>query len=288
MGAYGLWLPLLGVPLLAWGLTSSAAGWIEMWALAVAIFAGLKWGTWWRARASTPTSWKRSLAYLCLWPGMDAPRFLRYDSRVPRPSAGEVLMASGCLALGIVLVWGVARLVPGRFPLLVGWVGLIGLAFVLHFGVFRLISVYWRSVGVDATPLMRAPIAAMSVREFWGKRWNTAFHVLARDLVVGPLRSRIGAGPAILAAFAASGLLHELVISVPARGGFGLPTAYFLLQAFALLIERSSAGKRFRLGSALRGRLFVILMSGVPALALFHPIFIRIVVLPFMRAVGAL
>jgi alginate O-acetyltransferase complex protein AlgI len=162
------------------------------------------------------------------------------------------------------------------------------MAFLLHFGAFRAVSIFWRLVGVDATPLMRAPIAAVSVGEFWGKRWNTAFHVLARDLLVAPLRGTIGIRPATLAAFAASGLVHELVISVPARAGFGLPMAYFVLQGLALVLERSSVGHRLGLGCGMRGRLFVIGITALPAVALFHPFFIERVVLPFMRFLGAL
>jgi hypothetical protein len=52
------------------------------------------------------------------------------------------------------------------------------LVLVLYFGSFHLLSCAWRSAGVDAHPLMNWPLAAESVSEFWGRRWNTAF----RDL----------------------------------------------------------------------------------------------------------
>src|SRR5512145_556341 len=50
--------------------------WLFMWLLAAGIYAACKWLTWY----STPPSrapWYRHLAYLFLWPGMDASAFLR-------------------------------------------------------------------------------------------------------------------------------------------------------------------------------------------------------------------
>ena len=83
-----------------------------------------------------------------------------------------------------------------------------------------------------------------------------------------------------MAAFFISGLIHELVISLPAGAGYGLPTAYFLLQGIGILTERVLP--------RIRGRIFTILITAVPAFWLFHPPFVRIVFLPFMKAIGAL
>lgn len=91
----------------------------------------------------------------------------------------------------------------------------------------------------------------------------------------------------LLLVFLISGTLHELVISVPARGGYGLPTAYFVLQGLALLFERSKRGQNLGLGSGIKGWCFVALVAGVPAFWLFHPIFIHHVILPMLHAIGA-
>jgi alginate O-acetyltransferase complex protein AlgI len=45
-----------------------------------------------------------------------------------------------------------------------------------------------------------------------------------------PVAALVGRSWGIAAAFLASGILHELAISVPARAGFGLPLIYFALQ----------------------------------------------------------
>jgi alginate O-acetyltransferase complex protein AlgI len=91
-----------------------------------------------------------------------------------------------------------------------------------------------------------------------------------------------------LLVFAVSGLIHDLVISLPARAGYGLPTLYFLLQGAGVTVERSRLGRRLGLGQGLRGWLFMAVFLTVPVLGLFHPWFVLRVILPFMQAIHAL
>src|SRR5439155_18422648 len=114
-----------------------------------------------------------------------------------------------------------------------------GVAVMLHFGFFHLPSLAWRAAGRDAKPLMRAPLLTTSLAEFWGSRWNTAFPALAHDLVFSKLARPLGVAWAAFAVFLVSGVVHDLVISLPARGGYGLPTGYFLLQGAAGSFGRS-------------------------------------------------
>jgi hypothetical protein len=88
--------------------------------------------------------------------------------------------------------------------------------------------------------------------------------------------------------FAVSGLIHDLVISLPARGGYGLPTIYFLLQGTGMTIEHSRFGKRLGLGQGVRGWCFMMVFLAAPVFWLFHPWFVLGVILPFMRAIHAL
>ena len=280
------WLPLLGLPLAVLATLHAAEAWVFMWALSASIFAGFKWLTWWRARASR-RGW-RSLAYLLLWPGMDAATFLNPAARPATPAVREWVAAALKTLSGAALFWGLARLAAPSSRLAAGWIGMFGLILLLHFGSFNLASLGWRVIGVQARPIMDAPFRAVSLSELWARRWNLAFHVLARDLVVGVARNRFGAAGATLLAFAASGLLHDLVISVPARGGYGLPTAYFLLQGIGLLLERSALGARLGLRGGLWGRVYVLVVAAAPAFWLFHPPFVLRVIVPFMHALGAL
>ena len=88
--------------------------------------------------------------------------------------------------------------------------------------------------------------------------------------------------------FMVSGLIHDLVISLPAHAGYGLPTAYFVLQGVGMTIEHSSFGKRLGLGHGVRGYFFMALLVAGPAFGLFHPWFAMRVILPFMQAIHAL
>src|SRR5262249_22994346 len=114
-----------------------------------------------------------------------------------------------------------------------------------------------------------------------------AFSDLMHESIFKPLTKSVGPQGALFLVFLISGALHELVISVPARGGYGLPTAYFVLQGVALLFERSKPGRRLGLGSGSKGWWFVALVAGVPAFWLFHPFFIHHVTLPMLHAIGA-
>ncbi|HWA24965.1 MAG TPA: MBOAT family protein, partial [Lacunisphaera sp.] len=188
---------------------------------------------------------------------------------------------------GVVLTWGLALLLAPTHPFLAGWVGMVGLIFVLHFGAFHLLSLAWRRLGVRAEPLMRAPVLATSLAEFWGRRWNAAFHELVHRYTFRPLVRAWGTRGATLLVFLVSGLIHELVISVPARGGFGGPTAYFLVNGAGLLLEHSRTGRRWGLGAGWRGRAFALVTVAAPVGLLCHPPFVHHVILPFLHAIGA-
>jgi hypothetical protein len=264
-----------------------ALGWLVMWLLAMTIFAGCKWLTWRRVSlAGVP--WHLQAAYLFTWPGMDAAGFIPWKKQAELPSLREWLFAVGKTFLGGALFWLGARHVPEHAILLRGWTGLVGLAFLLHFGTFHILSCFWRSLGRNARPLMNWPVLATSVSDFWGRRWNTAFRDVTHRFLFQPLTRVRGPRAAIVLGFAMSGLVHDLVISVPAGGGYGLPTLYFLIQGFALLGERSRAGRALGLGQGWRGWLFTMVMAAGPAYGLFHPVFVRNIVVPFMKATGAL
>jgi alginate O-acetyltransferase complex protein AlgI len=284
---------------LGWGAGIAAAGgaawltrnhppWAMMWAIAGTEFLALKLAT--LHGTATKDAPGRTLAYVCGWPGMNARAFLRETKTAiaPTPTWGEFSFASAKLALGLGLAtW--TTLYVGEIPeAAAGWAGMLGIIFSLHFGLLHLVSWGWRRAGVDAPPIMRAPIAATSLAEFWGERWNIAFADGARRFIMRPLARRWGAGRAGLAVFLISGLLHETVVSLPARGGWGGPTLYFLLHAAGLAFEKSALGIRLGLGRGVRGWLWTLLVALAPLPLLFHAPFVHHVIVPLYRSLAAL
>ena len=263
------WPPVVLLPpaVFAHGLYWQWPAWLTMWAVAAAIFAGCKWLTWRRSPRSAPL-WVH-LAYLIGWPGLDALGFLG-SKPVKRPTLREWVLAAGKLVIGIVFLGGAAF--SRDVPLLRGWVGMVGLVFVLHFGSFHLLSCLWRTLGRDAKPLMNWPILSSSLSDFWGRRWNTAFRDLTHRFLFAPLSKRLGPRWAVGVGFLFSGLIHDVVISIPAGGGYGLPTLYFLIQGGGLLLEKKVGSSRWLTA--------LVLLS--PAFGLFHPPFVLKVVVPML------
>jgi len=286
---YHGWAPLLFLPAAVFLLVPADwPRWAFMWLVAFAIYVGCKWLTWRRTPAPDAPLWRHA-AYLLAWPGLDANAFLNGDrDQAKPPNADEWLFAIAKTAFGIGVLYAVTPLLPADKPYLVGWVGMVGLIFTMHFGAFHLLACAWRTLGVPAKPLMHWPIAATSVSDFWGRRWNTAFRDLTHRFLFRPIAARVGPRSAGFAGFALSGLIHDLVISVPAGGGDGGPTAFFTIQGLALLAERTQASKRLGLGSSWGARLFTALVLIGPAPLLFHPPFVERVIVPFLAIVGAI
>ena len=282
------WVPLLLLLFAVFGARGSLPNWVFMWLFVTTMFVGCKWLTWRRAVVNNhrvPVT--RSLGYLFAWPGMDANSFLTAHNH-QKPRVDEWLLATGRFLAGIVLVWLAAKQSLTAPSVLTAWIGMLGLILILHFGLFHLAALAWQHAGIPAKPLMRSPLTATSLADFWGARWNTAFNKLVNDLAFRPLARRAGIAWATMGVFAISGVVHELAISLPARGGYGLPFGYFILQGFGVLIERSDAGRRLGLGRGLRGWLFMFVSTAAPAYWLFHPTFVRNVILPMLQFIGAL
>ncbi|HLY09323.1 MAG TPA: MBOAT family protein [Planctomycetota bacterium] len=205
----------------------------------------------------------RALGYWALWPGMDSRPFAETV-----PGAGPGLLA-----------WGLVKMAAGA-TLLAVRVGvppvdvlrvLAGIGLLVHLGLCDVLAGFWRMRGVAVGRLFVNPLAASTLGEFWGRRWNLAFHAVAREFVFRPAAQRWGPAAGVLLTFGCSGLLHELLLSVPVGGGYGLPFAYFVLHGLLVLAER-----RWGLG----GRVWTLLWLLAPAPLLFHPWFVRSLIWP--------
>ena len=95
-----------------------------------------------------------------------------------------------------------------------------------------------RLAGVAVPPIQLLPIAARSVGEFWGKRWNRPVSDWLGEYVFAPLRRRRRPVLGLVLAFVASAAMHAWVFY--AGGGWRAALAmalFFVLQAPVLLLE---------------------------------------------------
>lgn len=216
-----------------------------MWLVAFSVFAVCKLAS---LIPATRARCNMTLAYLCLWPGLDAQSFLHSTQVAPTSREEWAFAVLKTICGGLLLT--INNAIPR----------MVGVVFLLHFGLFHLLSLAWRTVGVDAKPLMNWPILATSLADFWGRRWNTAFRDLSYQLVFRPLRRHPRL--ATWTVFLFSGLAHDVVMSLPVGSGYGLPTLYFMIQCAGLFLEKKLP--------ALRGRVFTAAVLLLPLPLLLH------------------
>lgn len=258
--------------------------WVLMWGLALGMFGVAKATTLREVRRQgRRLGAGRTAAYLLLWVGMDVREFWG------RKESGENWLEAaipGLLKLffGAFLLWGVA---PMFKSVAAGWIGMIGIVLVLHFGLFHLLAVFWARRGLAVEPIMNRPLWAQTLAEFWGERWNRAFNQLMYRFIFRPGLRRLGLMGGTMAVFLVSGLIHEAVISFPAGGGYGGPTFYFVAQGVGLQLQRTNLAAHFGFDFGWKARLFTALVLLAPLPLLFHREFIVRVILPFLEVIGA-
>jgi alginate O-acetyltransferase complex protein AlgI len=228
--------------------------------------------------------WPRLLGFLFFWPGMRLRPFLvTAEAPVERKLQPGQLLASGLINLlcGVATLYAANNVPPiANHPLPRAAMALTGLGLVLLFGLFDLLAAFWQWRGVHVEKQWNMPIASRSLAEYWSHRWNRAFHDFAREQIFRPLHGWLGPGQALVLSFLFSGALHDVGISVPARGGYGLPTVYFLIQAIGIWIERRWLVHR---PQAVK-RLWALVVVLGPLGLLFHGPFIRNIILPQLDA----
>lgn len=233
----------------------------------------------------------RWLAFVLLWPGMRPGIFRRMGGPVLRDTAATLMRGIIQFLIGAALialaacVWHLWRseLSEDVARVVATILLLPGISLVMHFGIFNVAAGLWRCAGVDARPLFRTPLAARTLGDFWGRRWNLAFSEMTAIGVYRPLSDWKGKTVGMLGAFACSGALHETAISVPVLWGFGLPTAYFVLHGLLVLLERRLDARG--IGPSKWGWLshvWVLFWIALLAPVLFHVPFLRGCVWPLI------
>ncbi|MDG2391365.1 MAG: MBOAT family protein [Planctomycetaceae bacterium] len=262
--------------------TSSLSPHVKMMVIAVSVFAVLKGKTLCEFLADGHTLSKtHKLLWFVGWPGFDIQGFFIREHEV-QPNRSEWKVGLLNTSAGLILWVAVAPYVQPYYEIVAGWIAMTGIVLTLHFGLLHLCTLFWIAKGRDVTPLMNAPILSESLSEFWGKRWNIAFRDFAYARVFKPISHRWNATTATWASFAFSGLVHELAITVPAGGGYGLPLLYFLLQGSGVGLERRLSRRGWAVRRGLKGWMFAALFLIPAAPLLFPPPFVRNVILPLI------
>ncbi len=253
---------------LAIGTLFDLAGWLWMWLLAIAMWLGFKVMCYRHHGGLAEVH-----PAFFLWPGMDAADFT-YDRRATPHHTTRLGAATGFIIAGIACL---GLLTITDQPYARGRLAIIAMLCLLHFGSFDFMARFWQRLGIPAQPIMRQPWLARGLGDFWGNRWNRGYSDWARVFLFQPLTARWGRTIGMYGGFLASGLAHELAITVPCRAGYGLPTIYFLLQAVGIHIE-----KRLRLRRRhWLSRLWLAAVVLIPApFLLFFPAFLKCVFYP--------
>jgi len=126
------------------------------------------------------------------------------------------------------------------------------------------------ALGADSPPLHRDPIAARSLREFWGERWNLVVNRWLRTHCFLPLARRRRPVLGLCLAFLASAALHAWFIGVALgprmAASMGL---YFLIQGLLLAVEGPLGVARWR---EPLGRAWMLLCTLLPSPLFVEPI----------------
>lgn len=231
-------------------------------------------------------SFKQWLVFAGGWAGMRAQPF---ETLGGPPIAGAwpmIRFGVSRVAFGAILI-GLAHLIVNlqldhQFTYIcVSIILLVGLSLILHFGFLSISAGMYRLQGVNTYLLFRQPATATSLTEFWSKRWNIAFSEMTSVAIFRPLKNKFGAAAALMLAFAFSGLLHELALSLPVNAGYGLPMLYFMLHGVLVLFEKWLTLRRVKfLQHPIWAHVWVFFWLVIPMPLLFHTAFINHVIWP--------
>lgn len=201
---------------------------------------------------------QRYCVFAFLWFGMDPASFRNRRTGLSWKGdvkPGLLLMLVGTLGAWMVWMTECRQIFIMFLPMSLGF----------HFGALRVLKGGLRAVGFPVRTLFPNVLETQGIGDFWSRRWNVGYSQMMQRLVGRPVEALAGANAGVMGIFIASGLLHELAITLPVRSGFGLPTVYFTLHGILTALEK----KRGRPFGKLPALLAVILPLGL----LFPPAF---------------
>lgn len=98
----------------------------------------------------------------------------------------------------------------------------------------------------ELLPFNNYPFLAVSIKEYWGKRYNRIIHTLLKETVYLPAQNVYGLSKrtASLATFAVSGLLHVYVVHFTFQTGYLRAFVWFIAQHYWIyLVEETNEWK---------------------------------------------
>lgn len=218
------------------------------------------------------------LYFWAVWPGFDLESFGRRETANPSTakffSSGLCWLVTGACAFAATAYFWEILPTPLR-----SWIAIFSLLSLIHFGISGILLTFLRMQGRPVEPLFVFPFQSRTLMEFWTRRWNMAFVEMGRRLFQPRLNRFVGRRAAVYGLFIISAVLHELAISYPSRGGYGLPSLYFLVTLVGILIER-----KWRIKSRTWTALWILL----PLPLLFHVPFHNVFISPMMSAANEL
>jgi hypothetical protein len=227
----------------------------------------------------------RFLAY-CVWIGMQPRQFLageRTAANAPIPTVSGFVLN---VITGLVLFWLAPRLLPVGTPWAIRfWIALVGFCFLFLIARFDFWALGFRAMGFAVEKLWDCPIAATTLGDFWGRRWNRIVPGFLREVIFLPVARQAGAKVALVAVFLYSGLYHEGV-SFMARSGYGGPTLYFLLQCLGVAIENTHPARRLLQGRVWLSRAWTFAVVVLPVGLFLHPVLVDEYLVPMLVMSG--
>ena len=232
---FAVWLMALSALFCMHWVALGESGFMRMIWLCSVLMAGMKAIVYreWCAVRNRKLSWSSWLMFAYLWFGMDPGAFLvrRKMEWKSHALVGSLCLLAGCVGVYICYLLDVRNVVILFICMSIGF----------HFGILRLMTAFWRMQCFPVKLLFRNPLAMRGFRDFWGKRWNLAYSQMMARAVKKPLTPVLGDKGSMFAVFLVSGLLHELAITVPVGGGYGWPTAFFIIHGVICLLEKKDS-----------------------------------------------
>ncbi|MEM6601553.1 MAG: MBOAT family protein [Verrucomicrobiota bacterium] len=263
----------------AHGLLSEATPVLRMVALVATLFLLCKFMVYqiWHTRTCRSLTGWDLLCFLFPWPGMRPDAFVTlHHKQSIRAGEATCLLIAGIIALAAAHYTARFGIMWLAIPLL-----LAGFSLTVHFGLLGWLTAILHTQGYRVRPPFLAPWKSRNLNEFWSQRWNRPFTELLTWTVYRPIAKRWTRTHAIWAGFLASGLLHEIAISLPVQTGYGLPTLYFLIQAAGVMLERH--WQQHVVWRSIGWWLWLLL----PLPLVFHAAFIDFVLFPLIGIGGA-